>query len=222
MTMLPLNVLIACEESQTECSVFLAAGCNAYSCDLQECSGHFPSRHVVGDVRSMFVPGSFVRTQDGLPLCVPHWDLIIAHPPCTYLTRAAGAFLYRGHKVDEARLTKGMEAAQFFRQMLNAPAHFVAVENPVPFKIFNLPPPSCAIDPYDYGAPWSKKTLLWLKNLPPLFRTLENPNRRSWVYSTRGGKKRSKSFQVIAKAMAEQWLPYIMQNLNTHSSHEIL
>lgn len=220
--MLPLNVLIACEESQTECSTFLAAGCNAYSCDLQECSGHFPSRHIVGDVRSLFLPGSFVKTQDGLPLCVPKWNLIIAHPPCTYLTRAAGALLYRGHQIDEERFIKGQEAAQFFMQLLNAPARFVAVENPVPFKIFNLPPPSCAIDPYDFGSPWSKRTLLWLRNLPPLFRTLENPSRRSWVYCTRGGKKRSKSFPVIAQAMADQWLPFILQTLNINPNHEIL
>lgn len=220
--MLPLNVLIACEESQTECSVFLAAGCNAYSCDLQKCSGRFPSRHIVGDVRSLFLPGSFVQTQDGLPLCVPRWDLIIAHPPCTYLTRAAGALLYRDHKLDEERFAKGQEAAQFFMQLLNAPARFVAVENPVPFKVFNLPTPSCAIDPYDFGAPWSKRTLLWLRNLPPLFRTFENPSHRSWVYSTRGGKKRSKSFSAIAQAMADQWLPFILQTLNINPDHEIL
>lgn len=220
--MLPLNVLIACEESQTECSVFLAAGCNAYSCDLQECSGNFPSRHIVGDVCSLFVPGSFVQTQDRLPLCVPKWDLIIAHPPCTYLTRAAGAYLYRGHKIDEERFLKGREAAQFFMQLLNAPARFVAVENPVPFKVFNLPPPSCAIDPYDFGAPWSKRTLLWLRNLPPLFHTLECPTRRSWVYSTRGGKKRSKAFPAIAQAMADQWLPFILKTLNINTNHAIL
>lgn len=212
--MLPLNVLIACEESQTECSTFLAAGCNAYSCDLQECSGNFPNRHIVEDVRSLFIPGSFVKTQDGLPLCVPQWDLIIAHPPCTYLSRAAGAYLYRGHQVNEERFLKGQEAAQFFMQLLNAPARFVAVENPVPFKVFNLPPPSCAIDPYDFGAPWSKRTLLWLRNLPPLFLTLENPSRSSWVHCTRGGKKRSKSFPCIAQAMADQWLPFILQTLN--------
>lgn len=220
--MIPLNVLIACEESQTECSVFLAAGCNAYSCDMQECSGNFPNRHIMGDVRRLFVPGNFVQTQDGLPLCVPRWDLIIAHPPCTYLSKVAGPLLFPNHTLNEERFIKGQKAAQFFMEMLNAPARFVAVENPVPFKLFNLPPPSCAINPYDYGAPWSKRTLLWLRNLPPLFRTLENPCYRSWHHCTRGGKKRSKSFPGIAKAMADQWLPFILQTLNINPSHEIL
>ena len=207
---LPLNVLIACEESQTECSAFLHAGCNAYSCDLQPCSGDFPSRHIVGDVRSLFVPGSFTTTSDGMPLCVPSWDLIIAHPPCTYLSKAGGAFLYKGGQLDRDRYALGLSAAQFFREMLEAPARYVAVENPVPFKVFKLPQPSCSINPYDFGAPWSKKTLLWLKNLPPLMCGLMAPHYKSWVYSTRGGKRRSKSFPVIADAMVSQWLPIIL------------
>lgn len=210
--MLKLNVLIACEESQTECEAFLAAGCNAYSCDLQQCTGRFPSRHIVGDVRSLFFPGSFVVTQDGLPLCVPAWDLIIAHPPCTYLTRAAGAFLYRGHQLDNTRYNLGIEAAQFFMEMLNAPAKYVAVENPTPFKIFKLPKPSCVINPYDFGEPWSKKTLLWLRNLPPLLCTIEAPVRRSYVHCTKGSKKRSKSFRSIAQAMVNQWIPFILND----------
>lgn len=209
-----INVLIACEESQSECSAFLRHGCNAYSCDLQPCSGNYPGRHIVGDVRSLFVPGSIAHTSDGMPFEVPRWHLIIAHPPCTYLTKAGGAFLYRGHALNQDRYAKGVEAADFFRQMLNAPAPYVAVENPVPFKVFGLPRPSCSFNPFDFGAPWSKKTLLWLKNLPPLMCTVESPKRRSWVYSTRGGKKRSKSFDVVSEAMASQWIPFILNDMH--------
>lgn len=210
-----INVLIACEESQSECTAFLDAECNAYSCDLQECTGHHPDRHIVGDVRQLFIPGSIVTTQTGEQLIVPTWDLIIAHPPCTYLSRAAGAFLYRGHTINPGRYKLGLQAADFFREMLNAPARYVAVENPVPFKVFKLPPPSCAVNPSDFGSPWLKKTLYWLKNLPPLMTTCTHPMPRSYVHCTKGGKKRSKSFDCISKAMVEQWLPIIQHDLAT-------
>lgn len=204
-----LNILIACEESQTECSAFLARGCNCYSCDLQPCSGKYPERHIIGDVRSLFAPNSIVHSESGEQIIVPKWHMIIAHPPCTFLSRAASAFLYRGGHIDKERFAKGLEAAHFFHEMLNAPAHFVAVENPVPFRVFNLPPPSCAVNPSDFGEPWLKKTLYWLRNLPPLMSTIIHPTPRSFVYYTRGGKKRSKSFPCIAEAMAEQWLPIV-------------
>lgn len=208
-----INVLIACEESQSECTAFLNAGCNAWSCDLQECSGNYPGRHIVGDVRRLFIPESIVTTQTGAQLVVPKWDLIIAHPPCTYLSRAAGAFLFRGGVLNEARYKLGLQAADFFREMLNAPAKYVAVENPVPFKIFKLPPPSCAINPSDFGSPWLKKTLYWLKNLPPLMATCTHPAPRSYIRCTKGSKKRSKSFDCVSNAMVEQWLPIIQQDM---------
>lgn len=212
--MLPINVLIACEESQVECKTFLNAGCNAYSCDLQKCSGGLPSRHIVGDVRLLFVPGSFASTQDGFPLCVPEWDLIIAHPPCTYLSKVGAPSLFPNRCLDSERFSLGQQAASFFLEMLNAPAQFVAVENPVPCKIFGLPAPSCSINPYDFGEPWSKRTLYWLRNLPPLMCGLENPSRQSWTAVKRGSKARSKSFVSIAEAMASQWIPII---LSTHN-----
>ena len=210
-----INVLIAYEESQSECTAFLQAGCNAFSCDLQECSGNHPERHIVGDVRQLFIPGFECTTQTGVQLITPKWDLIIAHPPCTYLSRAASAYLYPGHKLNAERYEKGLKAAQFFMEMYNAPAHFVCVENPTPFRIFNLPSPSCVVNPCDLGSPWLKRTLYWLRNLPPLIYGTYYPNARSYVYYTKGGKKRSKSFDCISKAMAEQWIPiikdYIMQ-----------
>lgn len=208
-----INVLIACEESQSECTEFLNAGCNAWSCDLQECSGHYPNRHIVGDVRELFIDGSIVTTQTGRQFVVPKWDLIIAHPPCTYLSKAAGNLLYAGHSLNEARYKLGLQAADFFREMLNAPAIYVAVENPVPFRIFKLPPPSCAINPSDFGSPWLKKTLYWLKNLPPLMATYTHPRPKSYVKNTSGGKKRSKSFDCVSRAMVEQWLPIIQHDL---------
>lgn len=209
-----INVLIACEESQSECSAFLRHGCNAYSCDLQPCSGRYPGRHIVGDVRSMFVPGSIVHTSDGMPLAIPKWHLIIAHPPCTYLTKAASHLLFAGHQLNAERYKLGVDAAQFFFEMLNAPAPYVAVENPVPCKIFGLPRSSFAFDPCDFGAPWRKRTWLWLRNLPPLIASIESAKKKSWVRCTRGGKKRSKSFDCVSESMAAQWVPFILQDMN--------
>lgn len=212
-----INVLIACEESQSECTAFLNAGCNAWSCDLQECSGNYPGRHIVGDVRRLFIPGDIVTTQTGKHLIVPKWDLIIAHPPCTYLSKVAAPLLFSDGSLNETRYKLGLQAADFFREMLNAPAKYVAVENPVPFKIFKLPPPSCAINPSDFGAPWLKKTLYWLKNLPPLMATYTHPRPRSYHDCVKGSKKRSKSFDCVSMAMVEQWLPIIKQDMMCES-----
>lgn len=203
-----LKVLIACEESQTECLAFRKMNCEAYSADLQECSGGHPEWHFTGDCRNLFHPGTYT-TQAGTRVDVDKWDLIIAHPPCTYLSRVCP------YNTPE-RIEKGIEAAAFFFEMLNAPADYVCVENPVPKKRFKLPKSDFACNPYDYGSPWRKKTLYWLRNLPPLMYGCSCPPGKSWVRCTRGSKKRSKSFPVIAQAMAEQWVPYILDDLSRH------
>ncbi len=157
-----------------------------------------------------------------MPLLDETWDLIIAHPPCTYLTNAGARWLYAGHKLNEERYLKGIEAKQFFMAFFNADCPRVAIENPVPSSVFDMPKYTQVIQPYEFGHQYSKKTCLWLKNLPPLKPTeiVENyiPFVSSGSYtkthdpkykgaSRKGGaaKSRSKTFPGIAKAMAEQW-----------------
>lgn len=194
-----IRVLIACEESQSECTAFRRLGFNAYSCDLQPCSGGMPEYHIIEDVRTVMFD---------------NWDLIIAHPPCTYLTKAQGNLMFPGKNLDCRRFVKGVQGALFFIEMLNAPAQFVAVENPTPLKVWNFPKYNCVVQPYEFGAKWSKRTCLWLKNLPPLVPTCYATQIKSYVYSTRGGKKRSKSFDEISAAMANQWGSFVLKEMN--------
>ena len=148
------------------------------------------------------------------------WDLLIAHPPCTYLTAAGAMRLYTKDGIikDYLRLQKGKDAADFFMDFLNADCDRIAVENPIPMKIFGLPQYSQIIEPYEYGHPFKKKTCLWLKNLPKLIPTDIVEPTGYWVgahghnkakYGMSAGfrdpKMRSKTFPGIAKAMAEQW-----------------
>ena len=159
--------------------------------------------------------------------CISHridgkWDLIIAHPPCTYLSNAGARWLYAGGELDTERSRKGLEGKKFFMAMLNADCPRIAVENPIPSSIYDLPQYTQIIQPYQFGEPWSKKTCLWLNGLEPLQPTniVEDykPYCCSGSYSgthdpkykgasRKGGsaKSRSKTFPGIAKAMAEQW-----------------
>jgi hypothetical protein len=199
------RVLIACEESQTVCKAFRAKGFEAYSCDIQDCSGGHPEWHLKGDVLEHLDKG---------------WDLIIAHPPCTYLSKAGARWLYAGGQINQARLAQGMAAKAFFNAMLNANCRFIAVENPTPMKIYDLPEHTQAIQPWQFGHPYSKRTLLWLKNLPQLIPTNIVTDHKPYLPSNTGGKKRgqsysigisknakesSKTFAGVAEAMAEQW-----------------
>lgn len=198
-------VLIACEESQTVCSAFREVGAEAYSLDLQECSGGHPEWHI-RDFAERYLQGRrYFKTQDGTIHHVTQWDLIIAHPPCTYLSKASGIDIFK----NELRRAHGLVAVEFFQQCLDAKCDRVAVENPTPLKYWNLPKPTQVIQPYEFGANYQKRTLLWLRGLPPLLPTLWATGRKSWVYSSRKAKKRSKTFPGIAKAMAEQWFPLL-------------
>lgn len=202
-----MRVLVACEESQEVCKAFRALGHEAYSCDIQPCSGGHPEWHL---------------QVDALELLKMRWDLIIAHPPCTYLTNAGARWLWAGHKLNQDRYQKGLDAKAFFMAFYNAECPRIAVENPVPSAIFEMPTCTQVVQPYEYGHPYSKKTCLWLKGLPMLkpTRIVENhiPYVSSGSYSKthdpkykgasrKGGasKIRSKTFPGIAKAMAEQW-----------------
>lgn len=193
-----MKVLVACEESQTVCKAFRAKGHEAYSCDVLPCSGGRPEWHIQGDV---------------LPLLKQKWDLIIAHPPCTYLSNAGARFLYPKGKLNTDRLILGNTAKAFFMEILESRCDKICVENPVPSKIFGLPPYTQTIQPYEFGHPFQKKTCLWLKGLPKLQPTniVEKPQSTKIAgnWFNKGGKERqknrSKTFEGIAEAMASQW-----------------
>lgn len=226
-----MNVLIACEESQTVCKEFRRLGHNAFSCDIIECSGGHPEWHIMQDVLPLLNGRCKFKTMDGAEHEIREkWDMIIAHPPCTYLSNAGARWLYAGGKLNEERYNKGLEAKEFFLKFLNADCERIAVENPIPSSAYDLPRYSQIIQPYEHGHKWSKKTCLWLKGLAPLKPTNivsdHRPFCSSGSYSgthdpkykgasRKGGsaKARSKTFSGIAKAMAEQWGGHARENV---------
>lgn len=205
-----LKVLVACEESQTVCNAFRELGHEAYSCDIQDCSGGHPEWHL---------------KQDVLPLLHQHWDLIIAHPPCTYMSKAGARWMYpTAGNLSEERYKLSQQAKDFFMEFYNCDCEHIAIENPVPLKVVGLPKPTQSIQPYEFGEPYSKKTLLWLKELPLLKPTNILTEHTPWMPSNTGGfsrgqggsrgiahdpKTASKTFQGIADAMAKQWSLYL-------------
>lgn len=219
-----MKVLVACEESQTVCKAFREKGHEAYSCDIQEPSGGHPEWHILGDALAA-VAGGGIITMDGKEHEVGKWDLLIAHPPCTYLSNAGAARLYKRLEgksyVELERLNNGMDAKEFFLEFLNAPIEKIAVENPIPSGVYRMPKYNQIIQPYEFGHPYSKKTCLWLKGVPLLKPTEIVKPVCSWVSggskkadgtprnnvgtSFRDSKRRSKTFPGIARAMAEQW-----------------
>lgn len=210
-----MKVLIACEESQEVCKAFRALGHEAYSCDIQDCSGGHPEWHIKGDVLPLLNGNCEFVTCGGGRTMIDKWDLIIAHPPCTYISNAGVRFLYPGGKgvLNEERLRKGIEATHFFYRFLCANCERIAIENPIPSTVYCLPKYTQIIQPWMFGHPVQKKTCLWLKGLPPLVPTEITEERQSskipgnWF--NKGGKdrqkNRAKTFPGIAKAMAEQW-----------------
>lgn len=193
-----MRVLVACEESQRVCIAFREKGHEAYSCDVEPCSGGHPEWHIQDDVLKHLDEG---------------WDLIIAHPPCTYLSNAGARFLYPKGVLNKERYKKGLEAKEFFMKLYNADCPKICVENPVSSKIFNMPKHTQEIQPYYFGHPFKKKTRLWLKGLEPLKPTniveASESTKIAGNWFNKGGKERqknrSKTFEGIAKAMAEQW-----------------
>ena len=218
-----MNVLVACEESQRVCIAFRERGHNAFSYDIEPCSGGHPEWHIMQNVIPLLDGRCSFKTTDGIEHSIDgKWDLIIAHPPCTYLSNAGARWLYSGGKLNEERYRNGLDGKEFFMAMLNADCERIAVENPIPSSIYDFPKYTQIIQPYQFGEPWSKKTCLWLKGLEPLQPTniVENykPYCSSGSYSgthdpkykgasRKGGsaKSRSKTFPGIAKAMAAQW-----------------
>lgn len=209
-----MKVLVACEESQAVTTELRKLGHEAYSCDIQECSGGHPEWHIMGDVLPLLNGNCEFVSMDGQKHKINgKWDMIIAHPPCTYLSNAGARFLYPKGVLNEERLAKGLEAKEFFMHFFNADCPRIAVENPIPSKVYGLPPYTQTVQPWMFGHPVQKKTCFWLKGLPPLEPTDIVTERQSTKipgnWFNHGGKERqknrAKTFPGIAKAMAEQW-----------------
>ena len=211
-----MKVLVACEESQRVCTAFRERGHEAYSCDIIDQSGGHPEWHIMQDVLPLLNGNCEFETTAGVKHEVDgKWDLIIAHPPCTYLSNAGARFLYPKGVLNKERLQKGLIAKNFFISFYNADCDKICIENPIPSKIYSLPQYTQIIQPYEFGHPYSKKTCLWLKGLQILKPTNIVPEEK--IQSTKiagnwfnkGGKNRqrnrAKTFPGIAKAMAEQW-----------------
>lgn len=220
-----MRLLVACEFTGKIRDAFGALGHDAWSCDLLPTEK--PGNHYQGDVRDI--------------LYSQHWDLLIAHPPCTYLSYAANHVWNA-----PGRAEKRDEAMQFFMLFVNAPVHRICIENPLGYPVKAYRKYDQIIHPYYFGERHLKRTCLWLKNLPPLW-WWEHDNslftktatdypeptyidktprakKRYFTDAGHGGHYRSKSFDGIAHAMAEQWTKFIQEkygtNKNPHQIHQ--
>ena len=182
-----MRVLVACEESQAVCIEFRKLGHEAYSCDVQDCSGGHPEWHIKGDVLEQLDKG---------------WDMMIAFPPCTHLA-SSGARWFKNKKPEQA------EALDFVRLLMNAPIKKIAIENPVGVISTKIRKPDQIIQPWQFGHGETKATCLWLKGLPLLVPTNIVDGREARIHkmppSEDRAKLRSKTYQGIAEAMADQW-----------------
>jgi hypothetical protein len=213
-----VRILVACEESQAVTIEMRRLGHEAYSCDIQDCSGGHPEWHIKGDALELINGRCRFQTMDGeWHELVGKWDLLIAHPPCTFLSAAGSQRTFPVAGVpDPERFRKGQEAAVFFLAFWNADCPRIVIENPVPMKCFGLPPYSQIVHPYMFGDPWFKRTCLWIKGGATLVPTKVVQPEGYWVQRSgkrakgsfgghRDPKLRSKTFPGIARAMAEQW-----------------
>ena len=209
-----MRVLVGCEESQEVCKAFRANGHEAYSCDIEESSGGYPEWHIKGNLLEIINNG---------------WDMIIAFPPCTYLTNAGMCNMTRKNSTDEYRqnrIKKRDKAKDFVLNIYNSKCEKVCIENGVGYLSTGWRKPDQIIRPFEFGHSVNKRTCLWLKGLPPLMptkivardkiTTWDGTGKKisSWYKNTlkeSGGdlkllsQIRSRTFDGIAKAMAEQW-----------------
>lgn len=226
----PIKVLIACEESQRVCIEFRRLGHETYSCDIEPCSGGHPEWHIQQDVLPLLNGNCEFRTVDGAAHRIDgNWDMIIAFPPCTYLTVAGNRWfnVERYGEMAIKRQQSRKEAIKFFMEFVNADCEHIAIENPVGVMSTNYRKPNQIIQPYMFGNNARKATCLWLKGLKELSPTAivdcgeirkggysvnasadcardENGKIMPWN-NPETAKIRSKTFPGIAKAMAEQW-----------------
>ena len=211
-----INVLIACEESQEVCKAFRKRGFNAYSCDIQYCSGGYPEWHIQKDVTHLINGKQHFVTMDGSYHVIDKWNLIIAHPPCTHLAVSGARWFKEGRKPIQLQ----NEAAVFFMMFVNADCKHIAIENPVCVMSTRYRKPDQIINPFQFGHMEQKKTCLWLKGLPKLVETdnvynemMKLPKKercKIWYMGSNHSKERSKTFPGIAAAMAEQWGNYLL------------
>ena len=206
-----MKILVACEESQAVTIELRRLGHEAYSCDIQECSGWHPEWHIKGDVLPLLNGDCEFNTMDGERHAISgRWDMIIAFPPCTDLA-ASGARHFAKKRADGRQ----QASIDFFMKFANAHCDRIAIENPVGIMSTHFRKPDQIINPWQFGHPETKKTCLWLKNLQPLEET-ENvyaymmtlpEKERSRIHWMGSGhaKERSKTYPGIARAMAEQW-----------------
>jgi hypothetical protein len=209
------KILVACEESQAITKAFRKLGYNAYSCDLLPASGGHPQWHIQGD--------AFEEAYSG------KYDMMIAHPPCTYLAVSGARWLYnKDGSRNEERWQNQAEALDFVRELMNAPIEHIAIENPISVISSNIRKPDQIVHPYMFGDKASKSTCFWLKNLPKLtptdivekgefieFISKKGVKKRQprWYYEALAKAKtpeerrtlRSKTFQGMADAIADQW-----------------
>ena len=209
-----MKILVACEESQAVTKELRKLGHEAFSCDLLPCSGGYPEWHYQQDVFEVIDKG---------------WDMMIAHPPCTFLSVSGARWLYNkdGSKNKE-RWKNQAEALDFVKRLMDAPIHKIAIENPISVISSNIRKPEQIIQPWMFGDKAQKSTCLWLKNLPLLEPTdivekgefIEFISKKGvkkkqpkWYFDALKNAKtpeerrtlRSKTFKGIAEAMAKQW-----------------
>lgn len=212
------KILVGCEESQRVTIALRELGYQAFSCDLQDCSGGHPEWHIKEDVTHLLDGRCIFETMDGTVYGVPEkWSAIIGHPPCTFLTVTGNRWFDESkyHEKARERKAKREEAVEFFMRIANADCDHIMIENPVGVMSTRWRKPDQIIQPYMFGDPFEKKTCLWLKNIPPLEKRneVEPPPRQvlssgktmpRW-YSNCGGnrpKERSKTFPGVARAIA--------------------
>lgn len=217
-----MNVLVACEESQTVCKAFREKGHNAFSCDIQEESGGHPEWHILGDCLPLLNGNCTFVTRGGSTVTIDgRWDLIIAHPPCTRLCSSGQRWLHFGtEEYKEKKAIEQQEGIDFFLKFTKADCDRIAIENPIGIMSTKYRKPDCIYNPYDFkGETETKRTCLWLKNLPPLMPTQRLPkeqrtqgiwkahfNGKCYAWNNKEtAKLRSRTPVGVAKAMAEQW-----------------
>ena len=220
-----MKVLVACEESQAVCKEFRKLGHEAYSCDIVPCSGGHPEWHIMQDVIPLLNGRCQFTTTDNTEHHIAgRWDIIIAHPPCTYLTVTGNRWFNIERYGEKAiqRHKDRQESIEFFMEFVNADCQKIAIENPIGIMSSEWRKPDQIINPWQFGDAFEKKTCLWLKGLPELTPTniVEIPPRKkfnsgkampSWYADAwnlpkeERAKLRSKTFPGIAKAMSEKW-----------------
>lgn len=226
-----MNVLVACEESQRVCMAFREKGHKAYSCDIIECSGGHPEWHIKQDVLPLLNGDCEFVSEDRQVHCIKgKWDLIIAHPPCTYLTVTGNRWfnkeVYGDKAVERAKLRE--KAAKFFMYFWNADCDNVVIENPIGYMSTYFRKPDQIVHPYYFAEAEDdencerKATCLWMRGVKPLTynikyqpRVIQYKNGKGtdspWHMQTMSlppderAKARSKTFPGVAKAMVEQW-----------------